>query len=162
MEETSLLKDIGVCKEKLSFSFLDSPEICEIMIGKKNYSEEEVQNLIYKQIFPYLYIDETQTKVLSYICLEIDIPKAPTSTVKNLKLIVWIYSHKEGMKYYKKGYSGTKVDILTDMVERQLRNSYKFGIGKLELMSCQYFFPNNKYYGKQLIYNVPDFKLKDK
>ena len=114
MEETSLLKDIGVCKEKLSFSFLDSPEICELMIGKKNYSEEEVHNLIYKQIFPYLYIDDTQTEVMTYICLEVDIPRIPTHTIKNVQVIIWICSHKEDMKYSKYGYLGNTVQEILD------------------------------------------------
>lgn len=129
------------------------------MFNKKSYTEDDVESLIYSQIFPYLYTDETQTEVLPYLCIEVDIPRIPTNTVKDMKLIVWAYCHKEGMRYSKKGYIGTKVDILADMIERQLRESDKFGIGKLQLQSVSYFFPSNKYYGKQLIYNMPDFKI---
>ena len=65
------------------------------------------------------------------------------------------------MKYSKKGYRGTRVDILCDMIERSLRNSDKFGIGKLHLSSVEHFFPNAKTYGKQMIYTISDFKIKD-
>lgn len=160
MIEGSILKDMGSYKNKIVSAFINSDEICELLFNKEAYTEENVEDLIYKQIFPYLYVDETQTEVKTYICFEVDVPRIPTGTVKDMKLIVWAYSHKDGMKYTKKGYSGTKVDILVDMIEKQLRESDKFGIGKPQLLSCTYFIPNNKYYGKQMVYNMPDFKVK--
>ena len=87
-------------------------------------------------------------------------PILSSGTVKDLKIIVLAYCHKDIMKYSKKGYYGTRVDILADMVERKLRDSYDFGIGKPKLISVTNFFPNNKYYGRQLVYNVPEFKVK--
>lgn len=160
MADGSILKDMGSYKNKIVSAFVNSDEICELLFNKEPYTEEDVENLIYSQVFPYLYVDETQTEVKSYICFEVDVPKIPTGTVKDMKLIVWAYSHKDGMRYSKKGYSGTKVDILVDMIEKQLRESDEFGIGKPQLLSCTYFIPNSKYYGKQMIYNMPDFKMK--
>lgn len=162
MSNTSILKDMGAYKNTLLSTIINSDDICELLFNKKPYDEDDVENLVYTQIFPYLYIDETQTKVLTYLCFEIDIPRIPTGTIKDMKLIVWAYCHKDTMKYSKKGYSGTKVDILADMVESQLRESDKFGIGKLQLLSCTYFSPNSKYYGKQLVYNMPDFKISNR
>ena len=136
MRESSILKDMGSYKNTLLSYFINSEEICELMFNKKPYTEEDVDNLIYSQIFPYLYVDDTQDEVLSYLCLEVSVPRIPTGTIKDMKLIIWAYCHKDGMKYSKKGYYGTKADILADMVERVLRDSNKFGIGKLQLMSC--------------------------
>lgn len=157
--EGSILKDMGKYKNTLISALISSDDICELMFNKKTYTEEDVDNLIYTQIFPYLYTDETQTEVLPYLCIDVDVQRIPTGTIKDMRLFVWCYCHKEGMKYSKKGYSGTKVDILADMVERQLRESDEFGIGKLQLVSCTHFFPHNKYYGKQLVYSMPDFKI---
>lgn len=159
MSKSSVLKDMGCYKSNLISAFLKSNEICELLINKTDYSDDEIDDLLYTHIFPYLYIDEVQTEVKTYICFEVDIPKFSTGTIKDMKLIIWIYSHKEDMKYSKQGYCGTKVDILADIIERQLRDSDEFGIGKLEIVSCTYFIPNKKYYGKQLIYNMPDFKI---
>lgn len=161
MSEGSVLKDIGAYKNKLISAFIASKDICELLLyGKKNYTEDDIENLIYTQIFPYLYTNETQQETLPYLCVEVDIPRIPTGTIKDMRLIVWAYSHKKCMKYNKKGYLGTRIDILADMVERQLRDSNKFGIGKLELLSCTYFFPNSEYYGRQMIFSIPDFKIK--
>ena len=160
MAEGTVLKDIGSCKQKLLTAFVNNDEICELLFNKKPYTEDDVENLVYTQIFPYLYTDETQTETLAYLCFEIDIPKCSSGTIKDLKIVIWAYCHKDTMRYSKKGYYGTKVDILADMVEKLIRDSYDFGIGKPELISVTNFFPNNKYYGRQLIYNVPEFKIK--
>ena len=149
MTEGTILKDMGSYKNRIISAFTSSKEICELLFNKEPYSEQDVEKLIYDQIYPYLYVDDTQTNVKTYICFEVDVPKIPTATIKDMKLIIWAYTHKDGMKYSKKGYSGTKVDILADMIERQLRESDKFGIGKPQLLSCTYFIPNNKYYGKR-------------
>ena len=64
----TVLKDIGIFKTNLLLSFLDSPDICELLLGE-NYTQDEVDNLIYSQIFPYLYIDETQIEAQPYFCV---------------------------------------------------------------------------------------------
>lgn len=165
MAESTVLNDIGLCKQKLLTAFVNSNEICELLFNKKQYTEEDVENLIYTQVFPYLYTDETQTETLTYLCFEIDVQsssnnKTMSGTIKNLKMIIFAYCHKDIMDYHKEGYYGTRVDILANMAERQLRDSYDFGIGKPELVSVTNLFPNNNYYGRQLVYNVPEFKIK--
>lgn len=156
----TIIRDIGVYKNNLISIFQSSPDICELMLGK-NYSENDVDKMVYTQLFPYLYVDETQTEVLPYLCVEIDIPRIATATIKDVKIVIWAYCHKDCMKYTKKGYLGTRADILADMVERLLHDSRDFGIGKLRLESVSYMFPNNKYYGRQLIFTIPDFSTKD-
>jgi hypothetical protein len=160
LSEGTVLKDIGSCKQKILTAVVNDEDICGLLLNKKSYTEDDVDGLIYTQIFPYLYTDETQTETLTYLCFEVDVPRFSSGTIKDIKMIVLAYCHKDIMKYSKKGYYGTRVDILADMVERKLRDSYDFGIGKPELVSVTNFFPNNKYYGRQLVYNVPEFKVK--
>ena len=160
--EESVLNDIGIYKDTLLEMLLSNNSICETLLGK-NYSNDDKLDLIYTQVFPYLYVDETQTEVLSYICVEVDIPRVPTGTMKNMQLIVWAYSHKECMKYLCNGYHGTRTDILSDMIDRQIsnpKNCRDYGIGKPTLTSVKYFYPQNKYYGRQMFYTIPDFKVK--
>lgn len=160
MAET-ILKDIGLYKNRILSTLLQSSDLCETLLNKKDYTEEDVDSLIYKQVFPCLYIDETQTNVLSYVCVEVNTPRIPTRTIKNMELIIWCYCHKDCMKYSKKDYFGTRADIMSDMVERQLRDSDKFGIGKLQLQSVTYLNnTNSRYYGRQLLFTTPDFKIK--
>lgn len=160
MVSSTVLKDIGICKQRLLTGFLNNSDICELLINKKNYTEEDVDNLLYTQIFPYLYIDEAQKETLMYLCCDVDIPRIPTGTIKDVQIIVWVYCHKDIMKYAKRGYQGTRADILADMVERQVRDSYDFGIGKPQLVSVTNFRQYSKFYGRQLIFTIPEFKVK--
>lgn len=162
MNKGSVLRDIGTYKNTLISTFVNSHDICSVLLDKDDYTEEDTDNIVYSQIFPYLYADDTQTEVLSYLCCEVDIPRVPTGTIKDAKVIIWIYAHKRCMKYAKKGYVGTRVDVLSDMVEKLLRDSYEFGIGKLQLSSVINFSPIRGYYGRQIVFNMPEFKFGNK
>lgn len=155
-----VLKDIGLYKNRLVSAILNSDNVIQLLLNKATYSDEEVDSLMYTQVFPYLYVDGTQIEVLSYLCLEVNVPRIPTTTIKDIQIIIWAYCHKDCMKYSKKGFLGTRADILADMVERELRDSDRFGIGKLRLTSVSHFFPNNKYYGREMRFTIPDFKVK--
>jgi len=164
-----VLKDIGLLKNRILPLLLNSNDIMEILLGK-GYTQEQVwgndeshedYGIVYKQIFPYLYIAETQTEVLSYLCFEVDVPRIPTGTIKDMKIIIWAYCHKKCMRFSMKDYLGTRADILADAAERALNETQKLGIGKLHLDSATYLSSSNKqFYGRQLIFTVPDFKVK--
>ena len=154
-----MLRDLGSYKNKIIAALLQNSDLMECMLGV-GYTEDQVDKIVYKQIFPYLYVDDTQTETQSYIGIEID-PTVPTNTIKDSKLIIWVYCHKDIMKYSKRGYTGTRADIISDMIERTIRDM-DLGIGKPEILSAKYFIPSTKYYGRVLLFNIPDFKIKDR
>ena len=54
-----------------------------------------------------------------------------------------------------------RADVLTDIIERLLRDSDDLGIGKPSLDDISYTVPQSSYYGRQLKYSIPDFKIKE-
>ena len=54
-----------------------------------------------------------------------------------------------------------KQDLHTDIIERLLRESDDLGIGKPSLDDIGYTVPQSSYYGRQLKYSIPDFKIKE-
>ena len=160
METGQILKDIGLYKNRLLSLFLKSDDLVQA-VAESN-PEDNSDDIVYKNIFPYLYVDETQTEVKTYLCLEVLVPSSPSREIKTVKIIIWAYCHKNCMRYSKKGFVGPRVDIIADMIERILRNSDLFGIGKVELANVDYISPANKFYGKQLIFYAHDFKIKEK
>lgn len=153
------LKDIGIYKNRLLSIITESKDICETILGKRHDVETLEDDLLYKHIFPYLYVDETQIKQESYICVEVDVPRTMDFTYKDMRIIIWCYCHKGKMKYRHEDYMGTRVDILSDMVDRLLNSSNDFGLGRLKLQSCAHFSPYKDYYGRQLIYSCPEFNI---
>lgn len=156
----SILKDTGLTKRRLLAGILGSPDICGLLLDKTDAAEDECRNLMYTQVFPYLNADGANLEVSSYICIEAGISKMPTGTIKEIQLIVWACCDKNNMQYTKEGYEGTRVDILTDMLERQIRSQDKSGIGKPSLQTVKHIFPNDRYYGKELIFTASDFRIK--
>lgn len=157
---SSVLKDVGLYKDKIMSHLLKSKDLCKVLLRKDEYTDDEVDELIYNQVFPYLYIDDTQKEVKSFVCFDID--TRVDGNIKIMTLTSYIYSHKECMKNNLRGYSGTTVDILSDIFERQIGSCIKdFGIGKWDLNSTWHTFPSNSYYGKSLSFTTSDFKMKE-
>lgn len=155
----TVLKDIGIYKYKVIRALLSSPDICEALLGDN--LTDDVSSLEYTRIFPYLHLKNTPDEVIPYLCVETDVPELQSGTMKSMRITVWVLCHKNCMAYSKTGYIGTRTDILSDMIERRLNDSYEFGIGKLHLDSAVHLNNTNEhYYGRQLIFSVPDFKVK--
>ncbi len=86
----TVLKDIGLYKNKILSTILSSEDFCRAMLINKEYTEENVDDLIYTQIFPYMYIDGTQTEVLPYACFEVKIPYIPNGSIKNADCLLGV------------------------------------------------------------------------
>lgn len=156
------LKDIGVYKNRLLTTIMGSDDICEAILGK-GYDKTNVdEKLIYEYVFPYLYVDDVQKETKSYICVEVSVPRTHDFTYKDMEIDIWCYCHKGVMKYSKKGFLGTRSDIISDMVDRLLNSSNNYGIGRLKLQSCIPINITNSHYGRHLKYTCAEFNIEKK
>ena len=160
------LKDINTYKNSVLSALLQSTDILTLLLGE-GYTPEQVlgdnngsNGVMYQQIFPYLYTEETKTEVKSYICMDVD-STIQNPHIKSSTLTIWVYCNKNTMKYEKEGYSGTRTDLLSDLIDRQLAQSVNPGLGRLLLKSAKYFIPAAGFYGRILLYEIPDFKTKN-
>ena len=156
------LKDIGVYKNRLLTTIMNSEDICELILGK-GYDKENIdEKLVYKHVFPYLYVDDAQTETKTYICVEVSVPRTMDFTYKDMTIDIWCYCHKGIMKYSKKGFLGTRVDIVSDMIDRLLNSSNNYGIGRLKLVSCIPLNISKTHYGRHLTYKCAEFNIEKK
>jgi len=164
----TILRDLGAYKDNLITMFLKSEKICELLLGE-NYTDCEIDNLVYSQIFPFPYIENTQTETKPYMCIETDFSSS-SHTIKDVMIYIWVYAHKDVIgnkkrveKYKGSGYAGTFIDILADIIDQDLRkpeHKNKYGVGSPTLKKATPTYPNNNYYGRQMTYVVSDFKVK--
>ena len=156
------LKDIGVYKNRLLTTIMRSEDVCELILGK-DYDKVEVdEKLMYEYIFPYLYVDDTQTETKTYVCIEVSVPRTMDFTYKAMQSDVWCYCQKGIMKYSKKGYLGTRADILSDMIDRLLNSSNNYGLGRLKLKSCGPLNISKTHYGRHMVYTCAEFNIEKK
>lgn len=156
------LKDIGVYKNRLLTTIMKSEDICELILGKGFDKTDIDEQLIYKHVFPYLYVDDTQTTTETYICVEVSVPRTHNFTYKDMQVDIWCYCHKNIMKYSKKGYLGTRADIVSDMIDRLLNSSNDYGLGRLKLQSSVPLNISKAHYGRHLIYTCAEFNIEKK
>lgn len=149
------LEEIPEYKTNLLKAFVDNKNIVTYI---DNQSKEiyDSADLIGVNIFPFPYIPDTQTEVMTYICLDIYVPKVRDKIIKDVQIVVNIFSHKE-----KSTYMGRScVDMICIEIDKILNGNMDFGIDAADLVSVTPYTPNINHFGKQMIYNVPNFNQK--
>ena len=159
----SVARDLAFVKSKVISRLLESDEFAKVMLRKEDFTDNEKNDMEYKQIFDYPYVDGTQEEVMPFVCVE-TVCRGTNRTIKSMDLYIWIFVHRDCMQMNKqhiKTYMGNRADVLMDIIERLLRGSNDLGIGNLSLLDIGYTIPQSKYFGRQIRYNIPDFKIKE-
>ena len=110
-------------------------------------------------LFDYNYIDATQTQASALIMVEVEVPRIPTDTIKDMMLYIQTVVSKDFMQLKSNfnGVKGNRRDNITRQVDLLLNNSRDFGIGKLKLERVVIANVPDGYTSTMLTYSVPDF-----
>ena len=124
-------KNIIKYKRQLATMFINDERIVRLINNKEVKSPEE---LMYKNIFPFIRIPEAPDEQLSYLCYRVYMPQVVSSNMFFQKLVIEIYaiSH-QGEMVTEEG--ATRIDLLAEEIENLLNYSTEFGKKPLELMS---------------------------
>ena len=158
----SVARDLAYIKATVISRLLKSDEFVKVMLRKEDFTDDERYGMEYTQVFDYPYVDGTQKEVMPFVCVE-TVCRGTNRTVKSVDLYIWIFVHRNCMKMDQidKSYGGNRADVLADIEERLLRDADDLGIGKPSLDDIGYTVPQSSYFGRQLKYSIPDFKIKE-
>lgn len=71
-----------------------------------------------------------------------------------MKLIVWVFTHQNLMKTK----DGMRTDLLVSEIDKILNGSNKYGLGRVELQSCDIMqVPCEGYVGLCSVYTVDEY-----
>lgn len=146
------LEEIPVYKNAFLQALIDNQNIVTFL-GNTGESVTQPADLIGVNIHPTPYIPDTPDAVMTYICFDVYVPKVKDRFYKDVQMIINIFSHKNQAPLNGK----SRVDLLNIEVDKLLNGNMDYGIDAVELVSVLPYIPNNTYYGKQMIYNIPDF-----
>ena len=142
-------------------------ELCnddEIINALGLIPDEDPDDLVWKRIYPHLWIPQTETDVKSYLLLEINIPERRTRYgITNNPVYVhpviyfYILVHQEDMKLNLAGESGTRMDYLAELIENKYEGRRGFGLGQLTLKSNTASSINTTYRLRELVFEAVDF-----
>ena len=138
-------------KNRFMKDILSDEEIVKLI--NDNYSTENSEKLVYKQVFPYEYVPETVEEGKTIVCIDVDILKATSKTFYLPVLNVWIFTHKSLLRLPE---GGVRTDKLASVICEKLNGSRFYGLGELELYSVKRFAPMTDFNGKCLTFHARD------
>ena len=144
-------------KSKLMSSIINSPEL--IALVNDSYIEDgeiiDANGLVYKQIFPFYYIPDTQTETLSYVIMKVNGLGISGKIYNKAEVYICVMSHQDIMKV--EDASSTRIDLMGEIIEDLFNGRDDFGFGEMELKSNAEININTTYRGRELRFVVEDF-----
>lgn len=118
--------------------------IDESFIDKRN-------DLVYKNIFPFLRIPETQNEVKSYITMSVDMPKVSTKNYffKDMVITLNVIVHEDRMRM-PISFSATRADYIASLINQIFNQNNNYGNVPLEYVSDVESILLNKYFVRTL------------
>lgn len=144
---------IPIWKDKTISMLLENDEIMSLF----EKSEEQLEDIIYTNIFPYGYIPNTQTEVELYITIEVSIPKMLFRQVWEYPFMtIKLICHQDKMRLNKAGVSATRIDYLSTLIDRLLNGSDGWGFDELSLVSNTEYNLSPIYKVREMIFQGKD------
>lgn len=148
-------------KRKLMSSITASPALISliddsyVVNGECVNVDDEENGLIYKQIFPYYYIPEIQSRELSYVMIKIDGLGVTDNIYTSAEVFVCAAAHQNMMQV--NGSVDTRIDLMGEVIEELFNGREDFGFGKMTLVSSTETDINSVVKGRVLKFVVEDF-----
>lgn len=153
------VNDIVSYKDTIIRHLISTDDIVEILLPNANPDLTPEEQLLGEngQVFKYDYVPEVNEEAKVFVCIEGDILRLESNTIKDIKLTIHVFTTKSLMKHHLVGVKGNTVDVLSDRIETFMTTSEDFGI-KSNIQSAIRTKPNTGYYGRMLIYTISEFK----
>lgn len=162
MSKKKTTAERGKFKAEISGALYKNLDIRELILGDTSgKTASEIRTLFKEQVKSHLFIDDTITDAKTFIFYDVRFPYMRSQT-KTCQVIMYVMCHRDILEtYYKEGYYGDRIDILSQMIEDTIINddevANSFGIGRLSLDSID-IYNSLKFYGCIMTFSVPNFR----
>ena len=114
---------------------------------------------IYKNIYPFAYLPDTETKSDTFILFFVDLPNInrQNPTFADIRLTIWVLVHKDRQQM--KEQNASRADYLGEEIRKMLDGSKNYGYGVLDLVASREVILNEKYVYRELIFRTVDMKM---
>lgn len=144
-------------KKKLMSSIINSSELISLIDNDcvKDGECVNADELIYKQVFPYYFIPNTQTEALTYVIMKVNGLGIKNEIYNQAEVYICVISHQDIMKVPRGG--GTRIDLMGEVVEELFNGRDDFGFGEMQLKSNIETSINTTHRCRELRFIVEDF-----
>ena len=164
------LYPLGKDKDIILKTFAGDENIVSLILPKYNpdTATEDLDIILKRHLYDRISIPEFQPEAKTYICVESNVISVNNDSIKDIGLIINVFSHEslielsrdEKSKFINMGLFGNRVDCIIDCIDRCLNGKRDMGIGRLRLKPTRpvgILQPTNSFYGKSLEYIISDF-----
>ncbi|MBR0596958.1 hypothetical protein [Sinanaerobacter chloroacetimidivorans] len=147
--------DVISYKKTLVNHLISANEITELLLTQLNpnlTTEEQLQN----QVLDFDFTPEAEDPETVYLCVDADITRVPSRTIKEMEITIHIFTVKSLMEYVLPEGPANRIDLLSDRIDSCLVRE-NFGI-RMNLKSSNITKPFAGYYGRKIIYTISQFK----
>jgi len=138
-------------RNKITSAILKNKEIVELLGFDANTDVEEI---LYKRIFPHEYIPDTLKEATKYINFDIETTLDPFNNVfNNITIQFFLLAHDGVLRTSK----GLWYDRVACQLDDMFTESNLFGVGKIMLVGNGRYVPTKDIRGRVLTFTVKDF-----
>ena len=154
------LEDFYDYKNKFMEHILTNEKIVSLLSEKDEdgndiYTLENSRELMYKQVFPFLYVPETIHDGCTYVCCDVDVQEAPDKTFYEAVIYVWVFAHRSRLRL--PNGEGVRTDKICSEIAKTINGSREYGLGELDFYMTKRFAPVSDYDGKQMFFYATEF-----
>jgi len=149
-------KEIPQFKRKIMKYLISDKDLVWLVDSNAEYPDD----LIYRNLFPYNRIPETEQEVMTYITVMVDIPTIynKNDMLRNVTLRIRIYSHADIMQV--KGRDGDRIDEISARIDELLNESMDFGIGYVKLSSNTEHVLDSRHHYREMLFKTDSLNSK--
>ncbi|MPN47980.1 hypothetical protein SDC9_195584 [bioreactor metagenome] len=144
------LREIPLIKNKIAMALINNPVIVNLI---KNHGDNEIpaDELIFKNILPFLYTPDSSTDETTFICIECFPLQPKDSILDELQIDIILFSHKNTMEYN----GASRIDLLRPEIDETINGNKNLGVGEAKLQKNTVYVSENKdYHGFTMSYTV--------
>lgn len=158
MTLTDLVKNNEMAEYRLILISLlkSSPFLYELLTTETQENEEQMDTLVWKNIIPQLFVDNTITEAQAYIAFDFSSKVNGIDTYKTTYVYFQIICNKK--KVILPNGIGTRCDAIIAEIYRLFKDQTTLGIGhNTEVSNSIYNVSNPDFVGREIIFRVADF-----
>jgi hypothetical protein len=152
--------NISEYKMAILADIYNNPLIIEAIDSQQtDVFNNEPDSLVYKNIFPYLRIPDTQNKADTYVLLSVNADRINRNnkTYAIYRTTMWALAHMDRMQM-PDHYRSTRIDYIGEELKKMFDGGHKFGFSEFELLSNREILLNEKYHYRELVYICRDLR----
>ena len=157
---SAVIIDISKYKMELLSDIYKNPKIVNAIDSQQTgVTHDEPDTLMYKNLFPYMRIPETQNIADTYILLSVDIDRVNRNnqTYARYYTKMWVMAGLDRMQMEDR-YQATRIDYIAEELTRMFHGQHKFGFSEFELISNRETLLDVKYLYRELIFVCNDLR----